>query len=246
MTAAAALTVEGVSFAYGSAAKALDRVSFSVPAGSFTGLLGPNGAGKTTLMGIVTRLFTAAGRITVAGHDLGREPGPALATMGVVFQRPTLDLDLTVARNLAYAAALQGLGGAGAAARITRVLELLEVTDRRHAVVRTLSGGTRRRVELARALLHEPSLLVLDEPTVGLDIDSRRTLVEHVHALCAAGGLAALWATHLVDEIAAGDRVVLLDKGHVRATGTVEEVAGTVGDLAQAYRRLTSTAGPAR
>ncbi len=236
-----ALRVEGVSFAYTKCIKALDRVSFTVPQASFTGLLGPNGAGKTTLMALVTRLFSGTGAIEVAGRDLARDPCAALATMGVVFQRPTLDLDLTVERNLRYAAALYGLAGREAETRISAVLERLGVADRRRAPVRTLSGGLRRRVELARALLHGPSLLILDEPTVGLDIDSRRALVEHVHALCREGSLAALWTTHLVDELAAEDRVVVLDRGRVVAEGTVGEVVRAAGasSLAQAYHRLT-------
>ncbi len=239
-----ALRVAELSFAYTRRTKALDGVSFTVPAHSFTGLLGPNGAGKTTLMAVVTRLFAASGTIEVAGRDLAREPGPALATMGVVFQRPTLDLDLTVERNLRYAGALYGLGGADLERRIGAVLERLGVADRRKAVVRTLSGGLRRRVELARALLHGPSLLILDEPTVGLDIDSRRALVDHVHELCREGTLAALWTTHLVDEIRAEDRVVVLHRGRVVAEGTVEEVVRTAGaeNLARAYHRLTGKA----
>ncbi|BCX19207.1 MAG: ABC transporter ATP-binding protein [Geminicoccaceae bacterium] len=236
-----ALRVRDLSFAYGKGGKALDSVSFTVPAASFTGLLGPNGAGKTTLMALVTRLFSGEGSIEVAGRDLARHPGPALATMGVVFQRPTLDLDLTVERNLRYAAALYGLAGREAEERISAVLERLGVADRREALVRTLSGGLRRRVELARALLHRPSLLILDEPTVGLDIDSRRALVDHVHALCREGSLAALWTTHLVDEIRPEDRVVVLDRGRVVAEGTVDEVVRTAGcsSLAEAYHRLT-------
>jgi len=236
-----ALLVRDLSFAYGKGSKALDSVSFIVPASSFTGLLGPNGAGKTTLMALVTRLFSGTGSIEVAGRDLARYPGPALATMGVVFQRPTLDLDLTVERNLRYAAALYGLSGREAEERIAAVLERLGVADRRKALVRTLSGGLRRRVELARALLHGPTLLILDEPTVGLDIDSRRALVEHVHALCREGELAALWTTHLVDEIRPEDRVVVLDRGRVVAEGPVEQVVQAAGcrNLAEAYHRLT-------
>lgn len=239
-----ALEVEGLSFAYGRDARALDNVSFRVPAASFTALLGPNGAGKTTLMGLVTRLFAGQGRITICGFDLARAPLPALASLGVVFQRPTLDLDLSVERNLAYAAGLYGLDRARARARIEAVLARLELAERRGARVRTLSGGLRRRVELARALLHEPRLLVLDEPTVGLDIDSRRALVEHVHGLCREQGIAALWATHLVDEVWAEDRLVVLDRGRVVAEGEVERVVAGCGEasLAGAFRRLVARA----
>jgi ABC-2 type transport system ATP-binding protein len=241
MEPAAALDIENVSYAYTRAARALEGVAFAVPAGGFTALLGPNGAGKTTLMALVTRLFAPAqGRIAVCGFDLRVRSRDALAAMGVVFQRLTLDLDLTVDQNLRYAASLQGLPSAVAATRIYEATERLGLADRRAAMVRTLSGGYKRRVEIARALLHGPRLLVLDEPTVGLDIDSRLAIVDHVHALCREQGLAVLWATHLIDEIWPGDRVVVLHQGRVRANGTLEEVtADAGGDLGETYRRLT-------
>lgn len=238
----AALVVDGVSWAYTRRRAALEEVSFEVPAASFTALLGPNGAGKTTLMSLVTRLFAARrGRIRIAGHDLSHEPRPALAAIGVVFQRPTLDLDLTVTQNLRYAARLYGLVGEAAERRIVEALQRLGLEQHAKAPVRTLSGGMRRRVELVRALLHRPRLLVLDEPTVGLDIESRATIVDHVHALCAGDGLAALWATHLVDEVRPGDRLVVLHSGRVRAQGDLADVIRAAGaaDLVQAYARLT-------
>jgi ABC-2 type transport system ATP-binding protein len=237
----AALEIDGVSYGYTRAAKALDRVSFTVPTGGFTALLGPNGAGKSTLMSLITRLFAPEeGRVRVCGHDQRTEPRAALAAMGVVFQRPTLDLDLTVDQNLRYAASLHGMARPGS--RVDEVLARLSLADRARGRVRTLSGGMKRRVEIARALLHRPHLLVLDEPTVGLDIDSRRDIVEHVHRLCEEQGLAVLWATHLIDEIWPEDRVVLLHRGRVRATGTIDEVVRGAGsrDLGQAYQQLTA------
>ncbi len=237
-----ALTVENLSYAYTRRGRALDGVSMEVPEGSFTALLGPNGAGKTTLMALVTRLFEAReGTIRVCGLDLRRSSTAALARMGVVFQRPTLDLDLSVAQNLDYAAALHGLGRAETRRRTEEVLERLEMTAFRRRRVRTLSGGERRRIELARALLHTPRLLVLDEPTVGLDIESRRAIVEHVHRLCREDGVAVLWTTHLIDEIREGDRVVVLHRGRVRARGTLTELLRHTGadGLGEAFRRLT-------
>jgi ABC-2 type transport system ATP-binding protein len=242
-----ALVIEGVTFAYGRGRRALDHVSFRVPAGSFTALLGPNGAGKTTLMSLVTRLFhSRGGSITVSGFDLRRASRAALAAMGVVFQRLTLDLDLSVQQNLRYAASLQGLPATRAEPRIAEELERLGVADRRHALVRTLSGGLRRRVELARALLHRPRVLILDEPTVGLDIDSRRAIVEHVHRLCQERGLAVLWTTHLIDEVWPGDQLVILADGRVRAVGPIEAIRAQTGcdDLAEAYKQLTAVAKP--
>ncbi len=235
-----ALDVEGVSYGYTRGAKALDKVSFVVPYGEFTALLGPNGAGKTTLMALITHLFSAEqGEIVVCGHELGRAPRAALGAMGVVFQRPTVDLDLSVEQNLRYAAALYGMQHP--APRVTELLTRLRLQDRATSKVRTLSGGMKRRVEIARALLHRPRLLVLDEPTVGLDMESRREIVAHVHALCREEGLAVLWATHLIDEIESGDRVVLLHRGEVRASGDIPEVVAAAGvhDLATAYDQLT-------
>ena len=181
------------------------------------------------------------GSIAVNGFDLRRASRAALAAMGVVFQRPTLDLDLSVQQNLLYAARLQGLPGREAEKRIAAELERLGVLDRRRALVRTLSGGLRRRVELARALLHQPRLLVLDEPTVGLDIDSRRAIVEHVHRLCQERDLAVLWTTHLIDEIWPGDQLVILAGGRVRALGASAAILAQArsNDLAEAYQRLT-------
>ena len=237
----AALEVDGVSYGYTRAVKALDRVTFTVPHGEFTALLGPNGAGKTTLMALITHLFAAEeGVIAVCGHDLRHAPRAALAAMGVVFQRPTLDLDLSVAQNLHYAAALYGMSRPEQ--RIGEVLARLRLEDRARSKVRTLSGGMRRRVEIGRALLHGPRLLVLDEPTVGLDIESRRDIVGHVHGLCREENLAVLWATHLIDEIEPGDRVVLLHRGRVRAAGGIGEVVDVAGarDLGAAYQQLTA------
>jgi len=236
-----ALAVRDLSYAYDRGPPALEHVSFSVERGTFTALLGPNGAGKTTLMALVTRLFQSrTGQIEIGGRDLARSPRDALAAMGVVFQRPTLDLDLTVAQNLRYAAQLFGLPGATARDRIAAGLAQLDLEAERDRTVRTLSGGMRRRVELARALLHAPELLILDEPTVGLDIASRRTITGHVHELCREHRLAALWTTHLIDEIEPDDAVVMLANGRVVASGDSRSIAAASGvaSLAEAYARL--------
>lgn len=224
-----ALEITELSFSFGSKL-ALNNVSISVERGQFKVLLGPNGAGKTTLFSLVTRLYDSdQGQIRVGGEDLRISPRQALAQMGVVFQQPTLDLDLNVRQNLLYHAALHGMQKNEANHRIEAELTRLGMLDRQKEKVRQLNGGHRRRVEIARALLHEPKLLLLDEPTVGLDVPSRRDIVEHVHKLAKEDNIAVLWATHLIDEIFDDDRVVILHQGEIRADGTVPEVIDETG-----------------
>jgi ABC-2 type transport system ATP-binding protein len=235
------LEVAALSYAFG-ARRVLDEVSFEVRAGDFTVLLGLNGAGKSTLFALITRLYSAqTGRIAVFGRDVEREPLAALARMGVVFQQPTLDLDLTVAQNLTYHASLHGMGGRQAAPLVAAVLGQAGLAARAGDRVRALSGGLKRRVELARALLHGPRLLLLDEPTVGLDMESRAALLAQVRELCSAGGLAVLWATHLIDEAADDARVVVLHEGRVLENRLAREVRGD-GSLGAAFERLTRRA----
>lgn len=230
------LLVEGVTHRWGTKT-ALDSVSVSVEAGRFCALLGPNGAGKSTLFGLLTGLFaTRAGRIAIAGHDMARSPRAALARMGVVFQQPTIDLDLTVRRNMLYFAALHGITGAEAGRRADAALDRLGMADRAGEVARALNGGHRRRMEIARALMHDPSVLLLDEPTVGLDAGTRRALTNHVHDL-ACGGLTVLWATHLTDEVRPDDRLVVLHRGRVLADGLAGEIGG--GDLTGRFLEMT-------
>ncbi|UOM35460.1 ATP-binding cassette domain-containing protein [Acuticoccus sp. I52.16.1] len=232
--------MDEVHHAYGRKA-ALKGVSFTIEPGRFTALLGPNGAGKTTLFGLLTRLIALqSGTIRIEGVDIGAGAA-ALAPLGLVFQQPTLDLDLSVRQNLAYFAALRGIGRREAKARIAAELTRLEMADRARESVRALNGGHRRRVELARALLHEPSVLLLDEPTVGLDVEARSRICRHVHALAHERGLAVLWSTHLIDEVWPDDDLVVLGEGAVLATGTGRDIVARTGaaDLAEAFTRLT-------
>jgi ABC-2 type transport system ATP-binding protein len=241
-TGSAALTVGGLSHFYG-ARRALDGVTFALPPATFAVLLGLNGAGKSTLFSLITRLFPIRhGRVGVFAHDVAREPGEALKLLGVVFQARTLDLDLSVAQNLLYHAALHGIGRREARRRAEHALTRIGLGERAHDKVRDLSGGQMRRVEIARALLHRPRLLVLDEPTVGLDIKARADILDHVRNLVTSEGVTVLWATHLVDEIADGDDLVVLHRGRLLAHGPVAQVVAQSGEdtVRAAFTRMTS------
>ena len=238
-----ALAVEGLSHAFGRR-EALREVSFAVEPGAFTVLLGLNGAGKTTLVSLVTGLYHArSGDIRVFGRSLRREPLAALSRMGVVFQAPSLDLDLTVAENLRYHAALHGLSPADAKTRAEEELGRLGVLDRAGDKARALSGGLRRRVEIARALLHRPQLLLCDEATVGLDAAMRRDMLAHVRALCRERGLSVVWATHLIDEVEDADATIVMHRGAVLWSGAAGELARYPGaaTISEAFLAMTAT-----
>ena len=180
MTAPTPIVIENLRHQYG-AKVALDDVGFELQQGAFLALLGPNGAGKTTLFSLLTRLLVPrSGRIELFGENLARAPRQALRQVGVVFQQPTLDLDLTVAQNLAYHGALQGMSRREVRERMAEELGRFDLQSRANDRVRTLNGGHRRRVEIARALLHRPRLLLLDEASAGLDVETRTSLYRHV------------------------------------------------------------------
>jgi ABC-2 type transport system ATP-binding protein len=243
---AAALSIADVSHSFG-AYKALDGVSFAIAPGRFAVLLGQNGAGKTTVFSLVTRLYNnRSGTISVYGREVRRQPSAALALMGVVFQQRTLDLDLTVAQNLRYHAALHGMAPREARQRIELELGRAGLLDKARERVRKLSGGQIRRIEIARALVHRPRLMLLDEPTVGLDIGSRQAILDHVRRLCREDGIGLLWATHLIDEIVPGDQVIILHKGRVLADGAVDDVVRQAGadNIRDAFTRLTGSGRP--
>ena len=209
---------------------ALNGVNLTIAQGQFVALLGPNGAGKTTLFSILTRLLRpTGGSVTLMGQDLIRRPGDVLRQIGVVFQQSTLDLDLTVDQNLAFHGSVQGMSPKQVRQRTLEELTRFALDDLRDKKVRQLNGGHRRRVELARALLHRPRLLLLDEASAGLDLESRTLLYHHVKDLVTGEGMSALWTTHVVEELQPGDAAVLLRAGTVQGAGTLASLVQDAG-----------------
>ena len=209
---------------------ALDGVSFIVQPGEIFGLLGPNGGGKTTLFQVASTLLAPSeGTVRIFGHDVVREPAAARRRMGVVFQRPALDARLTVRENLVHQGHLYGLRGQPLAARITDALGRVGLADREGDIVASLSGGLQRRAEVAKVLLHGPELLVLDEPSTGLDPTARRDLWQDLQGLRAQRGTTVIMTTHLMDEAAGCDRVGILDAGRLVALGSPDALTRSLG-----------------
>ena len=224
------LRIDNLSKRYGERI-ALNALSFALPRAQFVALLGPNGAGKSTLFQVLTGLFAAdEGQVEIAGHSLRNAPTQALRHIGVVFQQISLDLDLSVRQNLRFQADLQGLPRRLARERIDAGCMRLGIGADLERKARELSGGNRRKVELVRANLHQPPLLLMDEATVGLDPKSRRDLLAALHADVRERELSVLWATHRVDEAEAADRVLVLHKGSLLADGTPADVTQALGE----------------
>ena len=224
-----ALEVSNLSHRYGNHA-ALTAVSFSVSVGELFGLLGPNGGGKTTLFKIVSTLITPVdGSVRVFGRDVVAEPEHVRRQIGVVFQSPALDLQLRVDENLRHHGRLYGIHGRRLAERIRAVLALVRLDDRATELVGTLSGGLRRRAELAKALLPAPKLLILDEPSTGLDPGARRDMWEHLEQLRRQDHTAMVVTTHLMDEAARCDRVGVLHQGRLVAVGAPDALTAAIG-----------------
>lgn len=224
-----AIEVIGVTYRYGERL-AIDALSFTVGTGEIYGLLGPNGGGKTTLFELLSSLRPLqSGRVRVFGHDLGRAAIEVRKRSGVAFQAPSLDVHLTVYENLRHQGHLYGLKGDRLARRIGELLERFDLTDRSRDRVSILSGGLKRRLEISRALVHEPQLLLLDEPSSGLDPGIRRDLWSLLEELRRRDGVTVLLTTHFMEEGDRCDRVGLLDRGRLVAEGEPATLEASVG-----------------
>ncbi|BDT94479.1 ABC transporter [Nocardia sputorum] len=203
------------------ATPAVDSVSLSSAPGRLTALLGPNGAGKSSLLNVLsTASEPESGTVRVFGDDAHTAPMRARAQLGLVFQERTLDKELTVEQNLWFHARLFGMRRADAAAQIDRLLAMLELTEQRRIAVERLSGGTARRVELVRALLHRPALLILDEPTTGLDPRSRRVFWRDLLRMRDEFGVTTIYSTHYLDEAEYADEIVIMAGGRIGRSGS--------------------------
>lgn len=228
-TGRAPIELEKLSHDYGTRL-ALDNLTFSVQAAEIFGLLGPNGSGKTTLFRILSTLMVpSGGHARVQGFDVAREANKVRQQTGIVFQARSLDLKLTVAENLKHQGHLYGLSGKTLTRRIGEVLERVGLSDRAKEFVETLSGGMQRRVELAKGLIHSPSLLLLDEPSTGLDPGARRDLWLYLRSLRDDEGVTVFVTTHLMEEAEHCDRLAILNEGKLVALGTPFELKSAIG-----------------
>ena len=229
MKSAATVEIRELTRYYGDR-KALNGVSFDVQGGEIFGLLGPNGGGKTTLLRILsTLLVPSSGRAMIFGLDVARKPQEVRRRIGIVFQAQNVDGKLTSAENLRHQGHLYGLRGQKLKQRIQHVLTRVGLADRSNDLVETLSGGLRRRLELAKGLLHQPGLLLLDEPSTGLDPGVRRGLWEYLTLLRSQEGVTILLTTHLLEEAERCDRLAILHQGELMASGTVDSLKNEVG-----------------
>jgi ABC-2 type transport system ATP-binding protein len=226
---APAIAVEGLTRRFGDVT-AVDGVDFTVKQGEVFGFLGPNGAGKTTTISMLTTLLRpSAGSARVAGHDVEHDDAAVRRAIGIVFQEPSLDERLTAWENLEFHAVLYGMPRAERSRRISDALRLVDLQDRAHQTVEKFSGGMRRRLEIARGLLHVPAVLFLDEPTLGLDPQSRRSVWEHIRGLREATGVTVFMTTHYMEEAEFCDRIAIIDHGSIVALDTPEGLKHMVG-----------------
>jgi len=223
------INIDNLTHRYGERT-ALSQVNFSVGEGEIFGLLGPNGGGKSTLFRILSTLLAPSeGSASIQGFDVAREPAQVRRKIGVVFQSQSLDRKLTVLENLRAQGHLHGLSGSALSGRIEQVLKRLRLDDRGADLVESLSGGLRRRVEIAKALLHSPPVLLMDEASTGLDPGARRELWQYIQELRDRDGVTVLLTTHVLDEAERCDRLVLLHQGRKVAEGTPAQLRSRIG-----------------
>lgn len=222
---------------------AVDDISFDVKKGEIFAFLGPNGAGKsTTIKMLTTMLRPTSGLLKLAGHDVTKEQASARKAFGIVFQDPSLDEELSAYENMELHAVLYGIPKNERKQQITDLLKLVELWNRKDSMIKTFSGGMRRRLEIARGLLHEPRILFLDEPTLGLDTQTRNLMWNYVKKLSQEKGMTIFFTTHYLDEAeAVAERIAIIDHGKIVATGTSKELAQQTAtkNLEQAYLKLT-------
>ena len=213
----AAISIKNVSKKYQNEVTALKGISFEVKEGSFTAFLGKNGAGKSTTINIISTLLEPTdGEVSIFGHTLGKEDGIIRSLIGVVFQHPMLDDELTVEENLRIRASFYGLTGNLATHKIMELLQTLGIEGALKQKYKQLSGGQKRKADIARALLHEPKLLILDEPTTGLDPKSRKDLWDYILRLQASTSMTLLLTTHYLDEVNDADEVIIIHEGLIK------------------------------
>jgi ABC-2 type transport system ATP-binding protein len=229
MNESAAIHASRVTYHYGRR-KALDELSLSIARGEIFAFLGPNGGGKTTLFRLLSTLIPLQeGDVEILSHDLRRQQAGVRAAIGVVFQAPSLDRKLTVRENIRHQGHLYGLSGAELRTREAEMLERLAMADRAGERVEQLSGGLRRRVELAKGMIHHPRLLLLDEPSTGLDPGARSDLWNYLHMLRDEHGVTVVLTTHLLEEADKADRIGILHEGRLVALDTPDALRATVG-----------------
>lgn len=237
------ISAENVTKKYRGNILAVDGISFEVKKGEIFAFLGPNGAGKsTTIKMLTTMLRPTGGTLKLAGHDVTREQGSARKAFGIVFQDPSLDEELSAYENMELHAVLYSVPKAMVAQRAEELLRLVELWERKDSMVKTFSGGMRRRLEIARGLLHEPKILFLDEPTLGLDTQTRNLMWDYVKKLSQEKGMTIFFTTHYLDEAeAVADRIAIIDHGKITAEGTAASLGKQTGtkSLEQAYLKLT-------
>lgn len=242
MRSQSVITAQNVKKSFGEI-KAVDDISFDVKAGEIFAFLGPNGAGKsTTISMLTTMLRPTSGKLTLNGHDVTKDQAQARKSFGIVFQDPALEEELTAYENMKVHAVLYAIPANEQEARIEELLKLVDLWERKDSYVKTYSGGMRRRLEIARGLLHHPKILFLDEPTLGLDTQTRNLLWDYVRKLSENEGMTIFFTTHYLDEAEeVASRIAIIDHGKIIATGTAAQLAKQTGTktLEEAYLELT-------